>query len=579
MEKKEYRKAKMVNWFEPKMLFQTAIKSVISGLFGNYADRREMEAALATNKNNDNTDEPLYKQDNDIWIDFISDTGDGFNSTYSVALTAARPSLTVTVNGIEKELPRGKILLLGGDQIYPTPTSEIYDSKFRVPFKAAFPESKEVARTHMYAIPGNHDWYDGLGNFMKVFCQQRWIGNYETHQQRSYFAISLPHNYWIWATDIQLNEDIDQPQLNYFLDIARNKMAAGDKVILCTAEPAWVYKQLYKEDKSYEKLRFFIETYITEDRINCVGKVFELATVLTGDLHHYSHYCAANEKGNSNHYFGAGGGGAFLHLTHFLPEKLDKLKEADLKLQQTFPDKDQSRGLLMGNLIFPLKNYYFASLLGGIYILFFWLMQNYSLSMNDISYLESISDKSFPDFLSVTLGLFLSTPFLTVLSLLIIVGFVKFTDTKTGLKTAGLIGFIHGAIQFLLIFFMMWRIAVIHPGHVKVEMDYWYWEIIFAAELFLLGAIAGGFLMGFYLYFTNRLAGIHIDESSSSLACEDYKNFIRMHVSAEGLTIYPIGITKVTKNWEQHINGDDISFTGDAPAFHLIEDPIIIKNK
>jgi hypothetical protein len=36
----------MVSWFEPRMLFQTAIKVIVSTLFGNYADNSEMEAAL-----------------------------------------------------------------------------------------------------------------------------------------------------------------------------------------------------------------------------------------------------------------------------------------------------------------------------------------------------------------------------------------------------------------------------------------------------------------------------------------------------------------------------------------------------
>lgn len=577
MEKK-YRQAKMVNWFEPKMLFQTSIKSVISEMFGNYADRREMEAALATNSSNDNTDDPVFSKENEIWIDFISDTGDGFNSTYSMASTVASASLKVMVGGVEKELPRGKILLLGGDQIYPTPTSEIYDAKFRIPFKAAFPENSNEPRTHMYAIPGNHDWYDGLGNFMKVFCQQRWIGNYETHQQRSYFAFALPHNYWIWATDIQLNEDIDQPQLNYFLDIARNKMAAGDKVILCTAEPAWVYKHLYEKDKSYDKLRFFIETYITEDRIHCVGKVFRLAVVLTGDLHHYSHYCSKEDIGVFNHYFGAGGGGAFLHLTHYLPDKLPELKEKDLQLHKAFPDKEDSLRLLSGNLLFPFRNYYFASLLGSIYVLFYWLLQNYSLNVYGATYLQRISMASFSEFAAITFKILFSTPLHAILSLLIITGFTKFTDTKTGFKMAWLLGFVHALFQFLPVFFVMWGLASLQDQMVRENAD-WYYQVLFAIELFAAGFLLGGFTMGLYLYLTNRFLGIHIDESSSSLRSEDYKNFIRMHISSEGLTVYPIGIKTVTKNWKQKGEGNDIEFEGETPAYHLIEDPVNIKLK
>lgn len=323
--KEKYKQEPMVNWFEPKMLFQTAIKAIISSLFGNYADKREMEAALDIEIRDDNVlqlKELIYdysiNSDNsgksNIWVDFVSDTGDGFNSTYSVACTVAAEKLLINIGGEPKELPRGEFLVMGGDQIYPTPTGEIYDKKFRIPFKAAFPEKEnEENRPHMYAIPGNHDWYDGLGNFLKVFCQKRWIGNWETRQRRSYFALKLPHRYWIWATDMQLNEDIDEPQKQYFIKVGLD-MKQGDKVILCTAEPAWVYKELYITDKSYERLKFFIETYITDDKARCMHKTFTLAAVLTGDLHHYSHYCST-KKDKPIHYIGAGGGGAFLHLT------------------------------------------------------------------------------------------------------------------------------------------------------------------------------------------------------------------------------------------------------------------------
>src|SRR5690606_18559549 len=181
---------------------------------GNYADRRETQVSL---------DDPMairewekqmahYTQRDGIWVDFISDTGDGFNSTYSVALLAAQKSLEVIDEDKKITLPRSKILVLGGDQIFPTSTSDLYEHKFKIPFETALPaDTTDLDYPHLYAIPGNHDWYDGLGNFMKIFCQQRWIGNWKTYQSRSYFALPLPDNYWLWATDIQLNEDIDKP--------------------------------------------------------------------------------------------------------------------------------------------------------------------------------------------------------------------------------------------------------------------------------------------------------------------------------------------------------------------------------
>lgn len=209
----------MVNWFEPAILFQTGIKAAVSAMFGNYADKREMEAAFGNNPVTGKLNCDDYSSHEDLWIDFVSDTGDGFNSTYSIASIVAKEQLAFSIDGVKTEIPRAKILLLGGDQIYPSPTAEIYNNKFRIPYEAAFRKqnSSDQAKAFMYAIPGNHDWYDGLGNFLKVFCQQRSIGYWETLQHRSYFALKLSHNYWLWATDIQLNEDIDKPQQDYFL--------------------------------------------------------------------------------------------------------------------------------------------------------------------------------------------------------------------------------------------------------------------------------------------------------------------------------------------------------------------------
>jgi hypothetical protein len=90
--------------------------------------------------------------------------------------------------------------------------------------------------------------------------------------------------------------------------------------------------------------------------------------------------------------------------------------------------------------------------------------------------------------------------------------------------------------------------------------------------------------MGCYLYFCNRFLNIHLDEASSSLSCEDFKNFLRIHVSREGITIYPIGIKSVIKNWKQEGSGEKLQFTsqpsaGKIPDHSLIHPPIFIKNR
>jgi hypothetical protein len=49
-------------------------------------------------------------------------------------------------------------------------------------------------------------------------------------------------------------------------------------------------------------------------------------------------------------------------------------------------------------------------------------------------------------------------------------------------------------------------------------------------------------------------------------------------VHSDGLTIYPIGIEKVPKNWKmQHHQNDTYSFSGNKVEIKLIEKPIEIK--
>jgi len=574
---KKYKQEKMVNWFEPGMLAQTAIKAIVSATFGNYADKREVQAALHDfSKEEKELDElnAYYSGKEEFWLDYISDSGDGFNSTYSVAHLAAQPYLEVDTGNGKKQIPRGTILLVGGDQVYPTPTKEMYDNKFRILFKAAFPYAEGTEHPHLYAIPGNHDWYDGLSNFIKLFCQKRWIGNWITKQHRSYFALQLPHGHWIWATDIQLNSDIDKPQLDYFCYIAENKMKEGDKVILFTAEPAWVYKQMYKGNTSFEKLDFFTKIYITHDEYCLVKKKFKLIATITGDLHHYSRYADANDD---HQYITAGGGGAFMHMTHNLPKELPNLPHKNITQKAIFPSAKQSKGLSWWNLAFPTLNWQFATLLSVFCMTLLWVLQSNSLDVFEKRFLEVIENNSFYESARNSLKAILGIPSVTVLSVVLVFGISAFTDTKSGRKGLWLLGLAHGFIQ-LFVMFSLFRLASeffswnLHWGLSNIYRDAF---ILLAAGLF--GGGIGSCIMGIYLFLSNRLLGIHLDEASSSFIHAGYKNFLRIHVQKDSVTIYPIGIKKETRNWKQSGSGDTLRFEGKTPDYSLIEKPIIIK--
>ena len=63
--------------------------------------------------------------------------------------------------------------------------------------------------------------------------QRRKIGGWKTLQRRSYFALKLPHRWWLWGIDIQLEGYIDQAQIDFFRKHVKSHMTPGDKVIVC----------------------------------------------------------------------------------------------------------------------------------------------------------------------------------------------------------------------------------------------------------------------------------------------------------------------------------------------------------
>jgi uncharacterized membrane protein HdeD (DUF308 family) len=59
--------------------------------------------------------------------------------------------------------PDVKFLVLSSDVVYPTGAMRNYESNFWLPFKGV--------RVPVYAIPGNHDWYDALEGFAATFLE------------------------------------------------------------------------------------------------------------------------------------------------------------------------------------------------------------------------------------------------------------------------------------------------------------------------------------------------------------------------------------------------------------------------
>ena len=254
-----------VAWLHPWQLVRTGYHALVSAVATGFLDRREMLAALeprtchdaqhhhgapvhgtlvrATNSSGRSV---LMLADDfeakGVWVDYVADIGDSWNATYATTVMLAQPELTVS--GRDQPLPAADVVVLGGDMVYPTPTRERYRTRMRSAFIAALGKPSPRAPS-VLAIPGNHDWYDGLTSFVRQFCQGGLLGGWRLVQSRSYFAAKLTHGWSIWGIDIALDTRIDAPQQAYFLDILRGgegkaDFKPGDRIILCTAKPVWL---------------------------------------------------------------------------------------------------------------------------------------------------------------------------------------------------------------------------------------------------------------------------------------------------------------------------------------------------
>jgi hypothetical protein len=524
-------------WLAPDEVFRQQRREAQAEHVTAFTDRREVLAAL-----DQAPPAPTFDLAGDeAWVDYLADTGDGFGATYSLAWLLAQDRLDV--EGVPDALPAGSLLVLGGDETYPVASDHRYRDRIVGPLRAALPWA--ATPRALGAVPGNHDWYDGLDAFSRRFCQEGWIGGWRTGQRRSYFAARLPHDWWIWAIDIALSGLVDRPQVEYFEAMARLAVdeAAGrePRLVLCTPEPTWLDAPAGADAvEAHDAALSFVETHLA------AGNGLRVAAVLTGDDHHYVRH--RSDDGPVR--IVCGGGGAFLHPTDHVPGRLDiprPVAEGDTSRERSelvavYPSAARSRRLRTRVVWFGFRNGAFPLVPAAVYLL--WLLP-------------------LPGRLAGLAAL-----------ALVLMSLVR----HAGLAARVGFGLLHLGGHVAVMALAAWAI-----GRADVDGDAASW--LRAGALAAAGLVLGPIVVGLYFVVVGHVAGINDNEAFSAIRVQDHKAFLRLHIEPGGdLVVHPVAVDRVLGHDEWRLRpGDDPGapwfgpVEGSTLAPHLIEAPIRVR--
>ncbi|MER5929371.1 hypothetical protein [Streptomyces sp. NPDC002054] len=609
-----------VRWLAPKELARTAVKVGLAAVFADYADKREIQGALKAGLLRAPLADPGSAE---IWIDFVADLGDGFEATCSVAsaLAADRQTIAGAAAGAGAEpagpvsLPRASLLVLGGDQVYPVASTTAYEDRMKGPYRAALPSAPD--QPLMVALPGNHDWYDGLTAFLRTFAQGRRIGGWQTRQTRSYFAVKLPQRWWLVGLDSQLDSYFDDPQRRYFESYLTPRLLPGDSVIVCSAEPTWVKSD--EESNAFNSLHWFDRNVIRTRFDRATGRREETGASirlwLTGDAHHYARYAellpeeqpgsGGTSGGTSDGISGAtlppdprrrqmvtcGLGGAFLASTHRLPKVLplppaaSRMREKDgppapfALAQQTYPDEKESRSLARGiakpwsRYWLPRRNPGFAVLAGVLQLVLVLLVGcAFAVaegSRNPVDAIRRAGTDDLVGLLCTSVALF-GLPFV----------FGWGSGLLPGHRPRPPTGAITAVLFQLAVAVAALAVAVALARPVPPSWNGGWVLLMLLVVAAVTGAFLGSGLFALWVLWTNR--GTVAEWQMSGQSIDDHKGFLRMHIAPDGtLTLYPLALDGTCRDWHlAEVADTPVAWVrpmpGTPPAVRLIEEPVVI---
>lgn len=309
---------------------------------------------------------------------------------------------------------------------------------------------------------------------------------------------------------------------------------------------------------------------------------------LSGDSHHYARY----EANDGTQKITAGGGGAFLHPTHHLVDPLNVPTEPTFehtkryKLKKTYPDRNTSRWLSFGALALPWRNPTFMLIPAILYLVLGFASQFAIRTLKE----EADFDKALRDLQGSDVLATLTHPVSIVMLLVlgaVLIGFAKpWAGASRGWKKLAAKG-VMGATHLLIhiVSFILVALIVVDGAAALAHGSAFF--ALNAVLLGLAGSVIGSLALGLYLALwclPGGARGTHGNEAFSAVSYGRYKNFLRMRIDRDGLTIYPIGLDRANEDWDLDAKATtkDASWIkprgGELDA-RLIEPPIVVRGR
>ncbi len=566
-----------VAWYNPAVLLQSARELVSSSDVIRNADPRELWTGVFEAEDHTTEAGP----DGEFWFDFLSDTGDGGNATYTVARAVQADAME---NREHQRCPRGRVLFLGGDLSYPGASAYEYQYRFLEMFEGArTTQGADAGGRSSYAIAQNHDWFDSLSTFKRYFVDRDngEVFGLRTPQKRSYFATRLPQGWWVLGFDFALTGDLDRAQYEAFRRLAGDKingatnpehvMVSGDQLILIYPEPYWTRPLGDGAPDGYPRRYQRLESILE-------AKGLRIRMRMAGDVHHYSREASASpDPTTADLLVTCGSGGAFLHPTHAVSLSQPKVRQVLSDPYAISPELGHATFIGTGSSETDTAAAYTARCVYPAPEVSRALGRHIWWSLFKFAW-NSLDPRGGPWLRGVVQGN-LMFPLLLGLAYAAAYG-LACSDGARLAVWAAIVGMCFSLSKDEPGKLARWLSPLAHAG-LQLGAMWWVGQLVShgdgrgsaaavcsAAGFSRIGAVlacaalgtaVGGLIAGVYFWGMAR-CGLMWNNAFSPLACEDYKGFLRFRLDANGdLTGYFFGCDAVPKQWALNQPGPEQS--------------------